>query len=142
MSIFPFLDPPDLPVDISEELPMAEEYAWDFDKSDFKTKDGKMYLVTGNEAVKVWIWKIFKTPRYRYLIYSSNYGNDLEELIGKGLSSSYIKSEAERLVKEAILSTLGRYVLEIKNFDIDFSKDKLIISLKIITPYGEVVMNV
>jgi hypothetical protein len=141
-SLFPFMDPQEVVAGETEtELPLAKEWAWDFERCDFKTKNGKMYIVEGNEAIKIWIWKIFQTPRYRYLIYSWDYGNELEELIGKG-SQSFIKSEAERLVKEAIWPTLNGYVEDIKNLEIDFKDDILIISFTAITPYGEARINV
>ena len=42
-SIFPFMDPQEVPVEETEtELPMAKEWAWDFERLDFKLKDGKM----------------------------------------------------------------------------------------------------
>lgn len=121
---------------------MAVEYAWDFEELDFKLKDGKMYLVEGIEAVKIWIWKIFQTPRYRYVIYSWDYGHELEDLIGLGSSESFIKSEAERFIREAIWPTLNGYVEDIKDLLISLNEDRLSISFTAITPYGEVEMNV
>ena len=141
-SIFPFMDPQEIKLEETEtELPMAKEWAWDFEKLDFKLKDGKMYQVEGKEAVKIWLWKIFQTPRYRHLIYSWDYGHELESLIGQG-SQSFIKAEAERLVREAIWPTLDGYVEDIKNLEIDLVNDVLAISFIAITPYGEVEMNV
>lgn len=141
-SIFPFMDPQEVLIEETDtELPIAREWAWDFEKLDFKLKDGKMYQVEGKEAVKIWLWKIFKTPRYRYLIYSWDYGHELESLIGQG-SQSYIKAEAERLIKEAIWPTLNGYVEDIKNLEIDLVNDVLGINFTAITPYGEVEMNV
>jgi len=141
-SMFPFMDPQEIQLEETEtELPMAREWAWDFEKLDFKLKDGKMYQVEGKEAVKIWLWKIFQTPRYRYLIHSWDYGHELESLIGQG-SQSFIKAEAERLVREAIWPTLDGYVEDIKNLEIDLVNDVLSISFTAITPYGEVEMNV
>ena len=53
----------------STDLPLAKEYAWDFTSNDFLLVDGKNTIVTGKEAVKVWLWKALQTPRYRYLAY-------------------------------------------------------------------------
>lgn len=141
-SIFPFMDPQEIPIEETEqELPMAKEWAWDFEELDFKARDGKMYQVEGKEAVKIWLWKIFQTPRYRYLIYSWDYGHELESLIGQG-SQSFIKAEAERLIKEAIWPTLDGYVEDIKNLEIGLINDVLSISFTAITPYGEVEISV
>lgn len=141
-SIFPFMDPQKVQGEGTEtDLPMAREWAWDFEKLDFKLKDGKMYQVEGKEAIKIWLWKIFQTHRYRYLVYSWDYGHELESLIGQG-SQSFIKAETERLIKEAIWPTLDGYVEDIKNLAIDLANDVLNISFTAITPYGEVEMNV
>ncbi|OHW61374.1 hypothetical protein EUAN_22240 [Andreesenia angusta] len=136
MSIFPFTDPVEL-VDEVKELPMAREWAWDFEKLDFKTKNGKMYKVEGNEAVKIWIWKLLNTQRYRYMIFSWDYGHEMEDLIGK-YTRGFTESEAERLVKEAVESNLSDYVLEMKDFDIQLVEDTLSVAFTAITPYGEV----
>ena len=117
MSIFPFMDPEQFEIqeEIGEEIITPKEWAWDFEECDFKMKDGKMYIVEGTEAIKIWIWKIFQTPRYRYIIYSWDYGHELEDLIGQGGSDLFIKSEAERFIREAIWPTLNGYVQDIKD---------------------------
>ena len=142
MSIFPFIDPQVVDAHPREDLPMAREWAWDFKENDFKLKNGKMYRVEGKEAVKIWIWKIFQTPRYRYLIYSWDYGHELEPLVGKSYSQAIIQSEAERLVKEAIWPTLDGYVTDIRNLVASTEKDMLSIRFTAITPYGEVEVSV
>lgn len=142
-SIFPFIDPQEvMPEETAQALPMAREWAWDFEKGDFQLKDGKMYQVEGKEAVKIWLWKIFQTIRYRYLIFSWDFGHELEELIGRGFTHEFILAEAERLVKEAIWPTLNDYVTDIKNLTVSFEKDVLRIEFIAVTPYGEVEMSV
>lgn len=46
--------------------------------------------------------KILKTERFVFPIYTDQYGNDLNDLLGKDLG--YSKVEAERMVKEALLA--------------------------------------
>lgn len=140
-SIFPFMDPQE--VEIEElELPMAREWAWDFEKMDFKLKDGKMYLVEGKEAVKIWIWKLFMTTRYREVIFNWDYGNELENLIGQGYTQGYLNSEAERYVREAIEYNLKDYVTDVKNVNVSFDEGTLTIEFIAVTPYGEVEVRV
>ena len=64
---FLLLDPQ---VETEAELSMAVEYDWDFEKLEFKFRDGKMYLVEGVDAVRIWIWKLFMTTRYREVIFN------------------------------------------------------------------------
>ena len=53
------------------------------------------------EAVKQAIYKIINTERYRYIIYSWNYGIELEDLYGQPIP--YIYAEAQRRIIEALL---------------------------------------
>lgn len=140
-NIFPFVDPQELE-ETGSDLPVAKEWAWDFERLEFKTKNGKMYLVEEDEAVKIWLWKLFNVPRFQSLIYDWDYGHELEELIGQGFSESYLESEAERYVKEAIEYNLNDYVTGLDNFSIEHSRSKLKIKFIAITPYGEVEMVV
>ncbi|WEV52028.1 DUF2634 domain-containing protein [Lactobacillus sp. ESL0731] len=47
------------------------------------------------------VWKILKTERFVYPIYSDQYGNDLPDLFGK--SFSYARVEIKRMLEEALL---------------------------------------
>lgn len=139
-SIFPFMDPEEEEVEDNIEVSIAKEWAWDFDNEEFKTRNGRMYLVEGKEAVKIWLWKLFKTIRFRELIYNWDYGHELDELIGLGFTKGYLNSEAERYVKEAIEYNLGEYVTDIEDFEVDFEVDfkgsTLSVKFKAITIYG------
>ncbi|WP_238915090.1 DUF2634 domain-containing protein [Clostridium sp. YIM B02555] len=122
------------------EVTMPKEYAWDFDKNDFKLKDGKFQIVEGIEALKIWIWKALKTSRLTYPIYSSTYGQEIEKLVGKGLSKSLIESEAKRLTLECLKE--NEHILNIKNFKVSKEKDLLNISFTAVIDCGEVRIDV
>lgn len=139
-SIFPFIDPQEVVETV--ELPLASEWAWDYDKKEFKTRNGKMYLVYEDDAIEIWLWKLFQTPRFRYLIYDWDYGHELEELVGVGFTSALVESEAIRYVKEAIEYNLGDYVTDVEDVDVTFEGSVLTISFIAKTVYGEVEMNV
>lgn len=140
-SIFPFINPEEVE-STSEDLPIAQEWAWDFERLEFKTKNGKMYLVQEDEAIKIWLWKLFHTSRFRSLIYDWDYGHELEELIGQGFTEGLVESEAERYVREAVEYNLPDYVTELENVEVDFKGEQLTIVFRAITPYGEVDMIV
>ena len=53
------------------------------------------------EALKQTIYLILNTERYKYVIYSWDYGVELVDLIGKPIP--YVKSELKRRVEEALL---------------------------------------
>ena len=54
----------------------------------------------GLEAVKQAIYNILNTERYRYIIFSWNYGVELQDLIGKPMD--YAMVEVERRITEAL----------------------------------------
>ncbi|OOM71098.1 hypothetical protein CLPUN_50900 [Clostridium puniceum] len=122
------------------EVSIPKEYAWDFEKNDFKLKDGKFQIVEGTEALKIWIWKALKTSKAIYPIYSDSYGQELESLVGKGISKSLAESEAERLTLECLKE--NEHILSISNFKADKSKDTLKITFTAITDCGEVIIDV
>ena len=125
-----------------EETQMStpKEYAWDFEKNEFKLKDGKFQIVEGTEALKIWIWKALKTSRSKYPIYSDTYGHEFEKLVGKGLSKSLAESEAKRLTLECLKE--NEHILSIKNFEISKSNDILNITFTAVTDFGEVIIDV
>lgn len=124
----------------SSTLPLAKEYAWDFDANDFLLVDGKNVIVTGKEAVKVWIWKVLHTPKNRYQAYSASYGNELETLINQGLSTGALRSEMERYLKVSLL--VNAYITGISNIVISVDGSKTDVSFTAITIYGEVSVSV
>ena len=55
----------------------------------------------GLDAIKQTITMMLSVPRYEYLIYSWDYGHELNNLIGKDVE--YAKIEIPRLIKECLL---------------------------------------
>lgn len=54
------------------------------------------------KAVEQAIYKIINTERYRYLIYSWNYGIELADLFGQPIP--YVYAELQRRIEEALLA--------------------------------------
>jgi hypothetical protein len=124
----------------SAALPLAKEYAWDFEKNDFLIiYSGKNVIVTGKEAVKVWIWKVLHTKKKRYQAYTDKYGNELESLINCGLSNEALRSELARYLKESLM--VNAYVTGVKDIVISLDGSLATISFTATTVYGEVVIT-
>ena len=122
-------------VNISEEMEDSEtqpyrEYGLDFETGQLTGK-----IVEGLEAVKVWVWLALQTPRYRYYVYSWNYGQEYEDLIGKGYSRDYILSELERMTEECL--TVNSYITGIRDFLAEFEGEKVNIMFTILTDFGD-----
>lgn len=56
----------------------------------------------GKKAVEQAIYLALKTERYKYVIYSTNYGSEFEELYGKQMS--YVTSRLKSVIEEALLA--------------------------------------
>ena len=102
----------------------------------FKIENGRIRAkVDEKQAMIQAVNKILETERLVYPIYSDQYGNDLNDLIGKDMG--YAKVEAERMIKEALLAD-DRVV----DVDIDevteVSRDTLEIKGTCVTVYGNI----
>lgn len=102
MSVLPFLTPYEPPA--SGPLPLLREWACDANGQLLVT-DGRMRLLSGAEALQVWVQKALRTARGRYAAYGADYGSLLEALVGQPYSDAYAQSEARRLVSEALLAS-------------------------------------
>ncbi|AET70759.1 Protein of unknown function (DUF2634) [Desulfosporosinus orientis DSM 765] len=91
----------------------------------------------GLEAVKQAAFKILETPRYHYLIYTANYGSELETLIG--MNPTFLRSEAARMIREAL--TQDDRITGVENIRITNIGDSLLIECTVISNYGRFEMT-
>lgn len=116
------------------------ETAWDFEKCAPVYKNGSPVLVSGKDAVLVWAWNALRTPRFMFEIFTWDYGNEIESLIGKPFTDDLKQSEAPRCVRECLL--INPYITDVKDVTVSFAGDKLEIGCTIMTAYGEVSLDV
>ena len=90
---------------------------------------------SGHAAMMQAIEKILLTSRFVYPIYTDQYGNDLEDLIGKDIG--YAKTEAERMIKEALLADTRVTDVTIAKIE-PIDSTSLLIEGSCVTNYGEV----
>lgn len=135
MELFPSIQPQLLEEEI---MKIPHEVRWDFisDTPVFKNKNP--VIISENEAIKVWIWNALKTARKRFVIFTHDYGNDFEELIGQPYSESIKQMEAKRYLEECLL--INPYIQSVNNVDVSFQDDKLTISFSVTTLYGSIEM--
>lgn len=102
----------------------------------FKVDHGRIRYKTDElDAMVQAVDKILKTDRFVYAIYDDQYGNDLNELIGK--SFDYAETEVERIIVEALTADERVINVEIeKIWRID--KDTLGVTGTCYTVYGDV----
>ncbi len=135
MNLFPELTV-GIASDASQNLPVYKEWAYDFEKNCFLTRNGKYYLVEKKEALKIWIYKAMKTARYRYPAYPREYGQEFDEIVGMSSSREIRESEAERLVQEALM--VNPYITDVGDFEFEHRGSNLHIWFTAETVYGEI----
>lgn len=134
MSIFPFIDPEALAASQDNALPMFREYAYDYENNRLLLRDGQTYLVEGNEALRIWIYKALATERFRYAAYDSDFGSEIDTLIGSPLHGDIAKSELKRFIVEALM--VNPYIEELGNFQISQTGSGVTAEFDCTTVYG------
>lgn len=139
MTLFPLIQSQQS-VAVNRALPLCKEVDWDFQKNIPIYKKGSPSIITGLRAVLVWAWKALHTQRFRHEIYSWDYGCELEALIGRPFTEELKRSEAVRYVRECLM--VNPYISEVNQINVDFRDEKLMITCKLKTIYGEVSLDV
>ena len=138
MSLFPFATDEDITLASTEVTASSiREYELDF-------KSGRLTgrIVEGVDAICVWAYLALKAWRYRWIIYSWGYGNEVYDLIGKSYSEGYLRSECKRYVEECLFE--NKHITGIEDLEVSQIKDVLNIKFRMITDVGskEVEVNV
>ena len=89
----------------------------------------------GLEAMKQAIYKILLTERYRYMIYSGNYGIETLDLFGEPIS--YVCPELERRITEALAQ--DDRIESVSDFEFDVaSRGTVHVCFTVHTVFGDV----
>ena len=90
------------------------------------------------EAMRQAVEKILLTERFEWVIYSDNYGIEIQDLIGNDFD--LIQSEIERVVGEALLA--DERIESVDNFDLkQTDRSSLLFSFTVLTVFGEINME-
>lgn len=127
--MFPFVDNEE-EEEQEESLYIPKEYGINFETGQLSGK-----IVEGYDALLVWVWIALQTPRYRYYIYSEDYGQEYEDLIGKSYSTELTDSELERMTEECL--TENPYITGIENFSCVKIEEKVTVTFSLITELGD-----
>ncbi|WP_128893604.1 DUF2634 domain-containing protein [Longirhabdus pacifica] len=106
----------------------SKTYAFDFNTGEIKG------FVEDVEALKQYIRKALVTPRLRYLIYSDQYGSELESLIGSYDSQPLIYAEVPRLIKDALI--YDDRIIDVYDFQVEARIDDLFATFTVESIYG------
>lgn len=87
----------------------------------------------GLEAIEQSVYAILNSDRYEHLIYSFDYGVELQDLVGEDMI--YVKADIHRRIEEAL--TQDDRILYVDNPQISFEGDNLYYSATVNTIYGQ-----
>ena len=121
----------------------------DITVKELPTKTHRMELYEGNyilgfvdslKAMEQAIYKIIRTERYKYIIYSWNYGIELEDLFG--MPVEYCVVELERRILEALLQDNRITAVNGFEFHTESERGTMLIKKFIAeTVFGEIQIN-
>ncbi|MGK5512060.1 DUF2634 domain-containing protein [Brevibacillus formosus] len=94
-------------------------------------------MVDGLEAVKQAVYIILETQRFQYLIYSFDFGSELQGLIGK--SPLFVQSEIRRLIKEALLQ--DDRITDVQNVRFQSQGDSMLVEFTVVSVFGDFTMT-
>ena len=96
--------------------------------------DGK---TDGKSAISQAIDLMLSTERWQHLVYSGDYGMELDELFGK--SQAFISADMQRRISEALLQ--DDRITSVENFSIEFTGDTANITCTVVTIFGDVTVE-
>ena len=106
-------------------------YGFNFDTGRFT--GGK---IDNTVAVNQMIQKALDTPRFRFLIYSTDYGCEYESLIGSEYTGAFLESEMIRFTKDALLHIYDNIIQDCTDFVFEHIGDETYMSFKAVTDQG------
>lgn len=87
----------------ANQVKFGKSWRFDFETGDFiMTPTGKTMETREEDAWLEWCQKAVLTERYKYLIYSRQYGQEFTDLIRRNLNRAANESEIKRIVTEAL----------------------------------------
>ena len=117
---------------------MKNTFAFDFKTGEFIMKNGSPVILTGINALKLWIEKCIRTQLNRYSIYKGRpYGANIEDLvIGKSYKFDFAESELRREIETALLRNDD--IQSMSEFSVEKHGSMLNIYFTLITVYGKI----
>lgn len=90
-------------------------------------------MIDGIEAIKQAVLLILGTERFEHLIYSFNYGSELEEM--EGVDSTIFALEVEGRIREALIH--DDRISDVRDFKINISDDTALVEFTVVSIYGD-----
>lgn len=91
------------------------------------------FMDEGLEAVRQSVEIALNVERFQWQIYNTNFGNELEELVGD--DADYIQSELPRMVDDAL--SVDDRVIDTADYIFSVNGDSMTVSFTVNTVYGQ-----
>ncbi len=91
------------------------------------------FMDEGLEAVRQSVEIALNVERFQWQIYNTNFGNELEELVGD--DADYIQSELPRMVNDAL--AVDDRVIDTADYVFSVNGDSMTVSFTVNTVYGQ-----
>jgi hypothetical protein len=130
MALSPF-QPLNERVIVSEENPTiapSKTYRLSYESNQIKG------WIDGEDALRQFILKAIKTTRFRFFIYDSQYGSELEDLIGADVPMELLQTEIPRIITDTLI--YDDRIADVVDFEITRDNDKLSVSFRVVTVTG------
>ena len=115
-------------------------FLFDFTAGDFVIKDGRLQKIDGLDALKIWIEKILKTEKYKFMIYetgqANEYGIKLRDLIDSKYPKCFAQAEMQREITEAL--SRNPEIIAINNFSFIRDKGLFTVNFDVSSIYGSI----
>lgn len=130
MGLFPFATDEEIAL-VTPEVTASSirEYELDFATGRLTSR-----IVTGVDALCIWAYLALKAQRYKWVIYSWQYGEEYTNLIGYSFDEDYLYSEVKRYIEECLL--INEHITGIEDLTVTQVKEMLYIKFKMVTDVG------
>ena len=121
----------------SDTVNYGKTVQFDFEKHEFiLSPTGRQKTVTSSDAWGEWCVKALCSERYKYLIYSDNYGEEIDTLLGRSYPRKVVESEIRRMVKDCLM--VDKRTSSVDNFQFTWIDDGIMFSCDVKNTIGEI----
>lgn len=113
-----------------DQIETSSTYKLDFNTGRIIGKVDKI------EAIQQFIEKALITSRNKFLIYSDQYGSEMNDILATGGSEELLQTELTRIIIEALV--YDERIINVRDFSFDFSQDEGFTTFTVDTIFGEV----
>lgn len=121
--------------DVKENLTVEEYFPREYE-IDFAENRLTGRIVEGLDAIRVWVWCCIHAERFRYALYSWQYGVSLEKYLGQTTAEEYLEVDSQAEIEEAL--KIHPYITGIEDFQVTVKDTRLSIKFTVKTKLGKI----